>query len=482
MAGVLPTEANIQLTGPGLIGRDTVGAGLSRRLTPAEAKALLAVTDGASAYEVAVANGFVGDEAAWLASLVGPQGPQGIQGPTGATGATGPQGPQGDTGPTGATGPQGPQGDTGPAGATGATGPQGPQGDTGPQGAQGPTGATGATGPAGADGTDGNTVLNGAVAPTTEGVDGDFYINTAVWDIYGPKSAGVWGSGVSLVGPAGADGADGADGVGVPAGGTAGQVLAKIDGTDYNTQWADQTGGSPGGSSGQMQYNNAGAFGGAAAVVYAASGTHVTVTSQTTTDIPFRLVGASGQTADLAQIDAAGGSGGNRLRVERTGRATITFDTSLITSGLLIKGTDGVTYWTIGNGLYGTGSWVGMDVPAANTGRVNVGAGQMHLTHASGNRSRILTAGNLELSPGNLGAGGTYVEINNGTAGTYRDLKLRSMAASEVVTLGAYTIATRPTASSHTGGVIRLTDATPAQRLAFSDGTDWRYVDDGTTV
>jgi hypothetical protein len=35
---------------------------------------------GDSAYEVAVANGFVGNEAAWLASLVGPQGPQGEDG------------------------------------------------------------------------------------------------------------------------------------------------------------------------------------------------------------------------------------------------------------------------------------------------------------------------------------------------------------------------------------------------------------------
>lgn len=39
-------------------------------------------------------------------------------------------------------------------------------------------------------------------------------------------------------------GEPGADGVGVPTGGTAGQVLAKIDGTNYNTQWVDQTGGS----------------------------------------------------------------------------------------------------------------------------------------------------------------------------------------------------------------------------------------------
>lgn len=35
---------------------------------------------GASAYEVAVAEGFVGDEAAWLASLVGPTGPEGPPG------------------------------------------------------------------------------------------------------------------------------------------------------------------------------------------------------------------------------------------------------------------------------------------------------------------------------------------------------------------------------------------------------------------
>jgi hypothetical protein len=36
----------------------------------------------------------------------------------------------------------------------------------------------------------------------------------------------------------------GANGVGVPAGGTSGQVLAKIDGADYNTEWVDSSGGS----------------------------------------------------------------------------------------------------------------------------------------------------------------------------------------------------------------------------------------------
>ena len=51
--------------------------------------------DGLSAYEVAVANGFVGNEAAWLASLVGADGADGPQGPAGPTGATGPAGADG---------------------------------------------------------------------------------------------------------------------------------------------------------------------------------------------------------------------------------------------------------------------------------------------------------------------------------------------------------------------------------------------------
>ena len=52
--------------------------------------------DGASAYEIAVENGFRGSEAEWLASLVGPRGPYG------------PAGPQGEQGPRGAEGPVGP--------------------------------------------------------------------------------------------------------------------------------------------------------------------------------------------------------------------------------------------------------------------------------------------------------------------------------------------------------------------------------------
>jgi len=44
-------------------------------------------------------------------------------------------------------------------------------------------------------------------------------------------------------------GVPGPPGVGVPVGGTAGQVLAKINGDDYNTEWVDQSGGGGGGAS-----------------------------------------------------------------------------------------------------------------------------------------------------------------------------------------------------------------------------------------
>jgi len=142
-----------------------------------------------------------------------------------------------------------PRGDTGATGAaatiavgtvtTGAAGSSAIVTNTGTSGAAVfaftiPAGADGADG---ADGVDGQTVLNGAVDPTTEGVNGDFYINTVSDQIFGPKAAGAWGTGTSLVGPAGADGTDGADGQGVPTGGTTGQILSKIDGTNYNTQW-----------------------------------------------------------------------------------------------------------------------------------------------------------------------------------------------------------------------------------------------------
>lgn len=109
----------------------------------------------------------------------------------------------------------------------------------GPEGPAGPQGEPGEIGPAGDAGADGKTVLNGPGAPSSGlGVDGDFYIDTTAWEIYGPKTAGAWGTGESLVGPKGDTGETGATGQGVPTGGTTGQSLVKVSGTNYDTTWA----------------------------------------------------------------------------------------------------------------------------------------------------------------------------------------------------------------------------------------------------
>ena len=144
----------------------------------------------------------------------GLQGIQGIQGTTGATGATGATGP---------TGPQGDKGDKGDTGNTGATGSQGIQGETGPKGDKGDTGDTGATGQTGATGSQGAKGDTGDQGPT--GATG---------------SQGIQGI-QGIQGEVGATGATGATGAGVAAGGTEGQVLLKVDGTDYNTVWADNS-------------------------------------------------------------------------------------------------------------------------------------------------------------------------------------------------------------------------------------------------
>lgn len=74
----------------------------------------------------------------------------------------------------------------------------------GNSGPVGPAGPTGPTGPTGATGAAGKTVLNGSGAPSAGlGTNGDFYIDTVAEAIYGPKTAGAWGSATSLIGPQG---------------------------------------------------------------------------------------------------------------------------------------------------------------------------------------------------------------------------------------------------------------------------------------
>lgn len=88
-----------------------------------------------------------------------------------------------------------------------------------------PVSLIGPSGINGLNGVDGRTIINGTAPPTPgDGVDGDFWIDTVNFNIWGPKALGTWTLLVSLVGPAGPTGPAGTPGSvwhfgsGVPAG------------------------------------------------------------------------------------------------------------------------------------------------------------------------------------------------------------------------------------------------------------------------
>jgi hypothetical protein len=165
-------------------------------------------------------HGYVWDGAAWIdvGQIQGPQGIQGLQGVDGNAATL-----QVGTVTTGAPGSSATVTNVGTA--TEAVFdfaiPQGTAGTDGAAGADG-LGFTGGS-------------YNGATGIVTFTSDDGLGFSTE--DLRGADGA------PGTPGADGAAGADGADGIGVPAGGTGGQVLAKIDGTDYNTQWVNQSGG-----------------------------------------------------------------------------------------------------------------------------------------------------------------------------------------------------------------------------------------------
>jgi len=153
-------------------------------------------------------------------------------------------GPKGDTGSAGANGLGWKSGGTGYSSSTGIVtfaSNDGLEFDTGDlRGATGAAGADGATWSSGAD-----------VPANSTGTDGDFFFETDTDKVW-KRISGTWTEVADLTGATGAQGpqgdagdtgADGDDGLGVPAGGTADQVLVKVSATDNDTTWADNTGG-----------------------------------------------------------------------------------------------------------------------------------------------------------------------------------------------------------------------------------------------
>lgn len=96
--------------------------------------------DGASAYEIAVQNGYDGTESDWLESLKGQKGDTGEPGAAGAKGDPGEKGDQGEPGAPGEKGERGEKGEKGDAGTPGKNGVNGKDGANGINGKDGVNG------------------------------------------------------------------------------------------------------------------------------------------------------------------------------------------------------------------------------------------------------------------------------------------------------------------------------------------------------
>lgn len=60
--------------------------------------------------------------------------------------------------------------------------------------------------------------------------------------------------------------------------------------------------------------------------------------------------------------------------------------------------------------------------------------------------------------------------------------KIAEILGNEPIPVAAYTVATAPSAATHTGHMIYVSDEAGGATMAFSDGTDWRRVQDRAVI
>lgn len=178
------------------------------------------------------------------------------------------------------------------------------------------------------------------------------------------------------------------------------------DGT--NATWATVAGGggSPGGSTSQIQYNNAGTFGGAALLTYAASGRILTATAGAIADVPMTSKAFAGQTGNLQEWQD---STGTVLRqVSATGSMTA-YGTTAQNLGLATP--SGVLATQIGSAGSTT---YGYRVSALNAAGETLAS--TTVTTTTGNAT--LTAGNYNAVAWTAVSGATSYKVYGRTSGS----------------------------------------------------------------
>ena len=265
----------------------------------------------------------------------------------------------------------------------------------------------------------------------------------------------------------GASGASHAAGIAPDPGATAGTTrFLREDAT-----WATPAGGGvPGGSTTQVQYNNAGAFGGSSAILY----------NNATGDVTLGTSGSAGQ-IKLTPINGIQGArtinfGNNyaqpAIYLYDGGSAGSRYGWALQSGEMQFFASSGHYSWNNSGDLQTSGINENMRLnPGTN---LVLGNGEMFAFS-----STAASSSTVDTALGRNAAG--VVEVNNGTFGTFVDVKVRT------VIHNGYTVATLPTGVA--GMVAYVTDGAAAlawgatvtggsttHYLCWYNGTNWTVV------
>lgn len=260
------------------------------------------------------------------------------------------------------------------------------------------------------------SVLSGPSNPTSgDGVNGDFYINTTTYYIFGPKTDSGWGTGTSLVGPQGDPGATGPAGPAGPAGDaatvTAGTTTTGAPGSSASVVNSGTSSAAvfdftiPQGAKGDTGDTGAtGATGPAGAAATIAAGTTTTGAPGSSASV-VNSGTSSAAVFDFTIPQGATGAAGN-------GIVSVTLTSGTHAPGTLdtytILFTDGsTTTFQVYNGANGTGS------------------GTVTSVDVSGGTTGLTTSGGPITSFGTITLAGTLAVANGGTGQTsYTDGQL----------------------------------------------------------
>lgn len=324
---------------------------------------------------------------------------------------------------------------------------------TGPQGIPGPGGG------GGGGGGSANTILHGAGAPSNSlGADGDFYVDTVEYFLYGPKTSGAWSTYVEMLGANGANGLN-ADmymaSQSLVAIGTGSKIFTFTTPT-LNNGWASGTR--------LRAYNSAGRW--MEGVVTARSTTEVTINvdiavgSGTFAQWFISIAGEPGVPGATGAIGNTGAPGRGITGIAKTGTVGLV-DTYTITYS-----DGGTSTFAVTNGSNGTNGTNGQGVPVGGT---------TNQVLAKSSNADYATQWVTPSGGGNVSSSGTP------TAGQAAEWNSASTIVGVAVTgTGNYVKATSPTLVTPSLGVASATSLNKVAITAPATGATLTIADGAT--